>query len=158
MKRALVEETMSNVLEGGGEMVEKHCWVVLLKLPDEPPPLFDWQVMTKRNMLNELVQALEGVLLSLLLKLPCRYLLTEREHYTATHTRFSGRIRSSVHAQVMRSLRKLTCYVIRIPPLLQGSQGLRYCLDQRRWRLGSLRPMKTEIRRDKAVRFAQMVQ
>lgn len=34
-------ETMQHVLEGGREMVEEHCRVVLLKLPDEPPPLFD---------------------------------------------------------------------------------------------------------------------
>lgn len=37
-------------------------------------------------MLNEPFQALEGVLLSLLLKLLCRHLLTEGEHYTAAKT------------------------------------------------------------------------
>lgn len=72
------------VLEGGGEMVEKHCWVVLLKLLDEPPLLFDRQLVTECDMLSELFQALEGGLLSSLLELTCRHLLTEGERYTAT--------------------------------------------------------------------------
>lgn len=67
-------------------MVEKHRRVVLLKLLEEPPPLFDRQVITTRNKLNQLFQALEGVLLSLLLKLPRRHLLTEREYCTAAET------------------------------------------------------------------------
>lgn len=65
-------------------MVEKHCWVVLLKLLDEPPLLFDRQLVTECDMLSELFQALEGGLLSSLLELTCRHLLTEGERYTAT--------------------------------------------------------------------------
>lgn len=41
---------------------------------------------------------------------------------------------------------KLTCYIIWIPPLLQGLQGLRHCLDQRHRGLISLCQIQTEIR------------
>lgn len=90
-------------------MVEKHSRVVLLKLLYEPPPLLDGHVVTECHMLKELFQALEGVLLSLLLILLCGHLLTKGEHYTAAETdrqtytqnMFNAHVQSGEHGQAM---------------------------------------------------------
>lgn len=129
-------------------MVEKHCWVVLLKLLDEPPLLFDRQLVTECDMLSELFQALEGGLLSSLLELTCRHLLTEGERYTATTKQRQVLVCTLDPDSTVRKchLRKHTCYAVRILALLQGSQGLRHRLDQRRRHLESVCQIKTEIR------------
>lgn len=61
-------------------MLEEDYGMVLLELLDQPPPLLDRQGLAQADVPDQLLQALQGGRLSLVLILLQRHLLAERKH------------------------------------------------------------------------------